>query len=181
MNEYLDRIFELPRLYKIGILAVLILLLAGGFIYLDYLPRSAKITEVAELIDSSHTKLAQKQRLVAALPKLKKEYLEQGEKLKKALAQLPDKKEIPDLLSGISSRARGSGLDIMIFRPRPESPKDFYAEIPVDLVVRGGFIMSSPSLVRWESLTGWSTSKILRCVVRKARPGNCRSRLPRRP
>jgi type IV pilus assembly protein PilO len=56
------------------------------------------------------------------------------------VAQLPDSREIPDLLSTISTKARESGLEIILFRPRPENLKDFYAEIPVDIVVRGGFI-----------------------------------------
>ena len=59
--------------------------------------------------------------------------------LKKAVAQLPDRKEIPELLSSISSKASGAGLEILIFRPKAETALDFYAEIPVDIVVRGGF------------------------------------------
>src|SRR5262249_52684481 len=51
----------------------------------------------------------------------------------------PDQKEIPDLLMNISNKARESGLDILTFRPKAEAPQDFYAEIPVDVSVRGGF------------------------------------------
>jgi type IV pilus assembly protein PilO len=56
-----------------------------------------------------------------------------------AASQLPDSKEIPDLLSTLSAKAREAGLEIILFRPRAENLQDFYAEIPVDIVVRGGF------------------------------------------
>jgi type IV pilus assembly protein PilO len=59
--------------------------------------------------------------------------------LKRALAQLPEKGEIPDLLSNISAKAQQAGLDIVLFRPRAESFQDFYAEVPVDITVKGNF------------------------------------------
>ena len=59
--------------------------------------------------------------------------------LKEAVAQLPDTKEIPDLLSGISAVARDAGLEIAQFRQRAEVYHDFYAEVPVDILVRGTY------------------------------------------
>jgi type IV pilus assembly protein PilO len=59
--------------------------------------------------------------------------------LRLAVTRLPDQKEIPDLLSSISNLARDSGLDILAFRQKPESYRDFYAEVPVDMAVRGTF------------------------------------------
>ena len=48
-------------------------------------------------------------------------------------------KEIPDLLSAISSAGRESGLEIMLFKQKPERFQDFYAEVPVDVLVRGNY------------------------------------------
>jgi type IV pilus assembly protein PilO len=42
-------------------------------------------------------------------------------------------------LSSLSTKAREAGLEILLFRPRAENFQEFYAEIPVDIVVRGGF------------------------------------------
>jgi type IV pilus assembly protein PilO len=53
--------------------------------------------------------------------------------------QLPNKREIPDLLKAISNKARESGLEILLFRPRAENYQDFYAEVPVDITVKGSF------------------------------------------
>jgi type IV pilus assembly protein PilO len=54
-------------------------------------------------------------------------------------AQLPDKKEIPKLLKTISSVGKEAGLKFQLFRPRTEIPKEFYAEIPVEIKVVGGY------------------------------------------
>jgi type IV pilus assembly protein PilO len=75
----------------------------------------------------------------ANMPRLQAELREMEIKLKEAMAQLPDRKEIPDLLSTLSNKAREAGLEILLFRPRAENFQEFYAEIPVDIVVKGGF------------------------------------------
>jgi type IV pilus assembly protein PilO len=59
--------------------------------------------------------------------------------LRLAEARLPDQKEIPDLLSAVSSAGRESGLEILLFRQKPERFQDFYAEVPVEVLVRGNY------------------------------------------
>jgi len=60
-------------------------------------------------------------------------------KLKEAIAQLPDQKEIPDLLSTVSSLGRESGLEILLFRQKAEVLQDFYAEVPVEMLMKGTY------------------------------------------
>ena len=59
--------------------------------------------------------------------------------LDKALKELPDKKEIDQLLLKVSDRAKDSGLDIKLFKPRPEEKRDFYAAVPVDIEASGSY------------------------------------------
>lgn len=139
MNQLLTQILRLPRQQKVGILAGLILfLLILGYFYV-YLPGDDKLAKLAEEVGSVRADRDKKRALSANLPKLQKELQEWDLKLKAAVAQLPDRKEIPDLLSSLSTKARESGLEILLFRPRAENFQEFYAEIPVDIVVRGGF------------------------------------------
>ena len=139
MNQLLNQILGLPRQQKTGILAGLIIfLLIIGYFYI-YLPGDDKLTKLAEEITGVRSDRDKKKALSANLPKLQKEVQEWDAKLKAAVAQLPDRKEIPDLLSSLSTKARESGLEILLFRPRAENFQEFYAEIPVDIVVRGGF------------------------------------------
>jgi len=139
VNQLLTQILRLPRQQKIGILAGLIIfLLVIGYFYV-YLPGDDKVTKLAEEITGVRGDRDKKKALSANLPKLQKEVQEWDAKLKAAMAQLPDRKEIPDLLSSLSTKAREAGLEILLFRPRAENFQEFYAEIPVDIVVRGGF------------------------------------------
>src|SRR5690242_3063229 len=55
------------------------------------------------------------------------------------LKQLPGKTELPSILQDVSQTAQVDGLKQDLFRPGPESPKDFYAEKPIDLVLEGGY------------------------------------------
>ena len=139
MNQLLNQILSLPRQQKIGILAGLVIfLLIIGYFYI-YLPGDDKVTKLAEEITGVRGDRDRKKALSANLPKLQKELQEWDAKLRAAVAQLPDRKEIPDLLSSLSTKAREAGLEILLFRPRAENFQEFYAEIPVDIVVRGGF------------------------------------------
>jgi len=139
VNQLLTQLLRLPRPQKIGVLAGLIIfLLVIGYFYI-YLPGDDKVTKLAEEITGVRNDRDKKKTLSANLPKLQKELQVWDAKLKAAVAQLPDRKEIPDLLSTLSTKAREAGLEILLFRPRAENFQEFYAEIPVDIVVRGGF------------------------------------------
>jgi type IV pilus assembly protein PilO len=139
VNQLLTHILRLSRQQKIGFLAGLVVfLLVIGYFYV-YLPGDDQVTKLAEEITAVRADRDKKKALSVNLPKLQKELQEWDAKLKAAVAQLPDRKEIPDLLSSLSTKAREAGLEILLFRPRAENFQEFYAEIPVDIVVRGGF------------------------------------------
>jgi len=139
LKELLDRILDLPRQQKIGILAGLIVAILLLDYFLFYSPRSDEISKLTQEVENQRNERDKKKKEAANIPKLKEQMARLDGRLKEAVAQLPDRKEIPDLLSSISNKVKESGLDILIFRPRAENIQEFYAEIPVDIVVRGGF------------------------------------------
>ncbi len=55
------------------------------------------------------------------------------------LRQLPSKTEIPALIVDISQTGLASGLEIELFKPNPESRKEFYAEKPISLRMKGDY------------------------------------------
>ena len=139
MKELLDRILDLPRQQKIGALAGLVVAILLLDYFLFYSPRSDEISKLTQEVESQRNERDKKKKEAANIPKLKEQMAQLDGRLKEAVAQLPDRKEIPDLLSSISNKVKESGLDILIFRPRAENIQEFYAEIPVDIVVQGGF------------------------------------------
>lgn len=70
-------------------------------------------------------------------------YIDQLESMKEMLAkmlrQLPSKTEMPDLLVDISQTALASGIETELFQPGPEAIKEFYAEKPIALKMRGTY------------------------------------------
>jgi type IV pilus assembly protein PilO len=52
---------------------------------------------------------------------------------------LPKEQEIPQLLKDISALGSNAGLDFLAFKPGQDIPKDFYAEIPVNINVNGPY------------------------------------------
>ena len=139
MNATLEKILDRPKAQKLGILVGLIILISAAFYSLLYSPQADEIAKLNESIEAAQTERSIKQKRAANLPKLQKELGELDVRLKEAIAQLPSKKEIADLLSSIATKAQESGLDINLFRPRPENYKDFYAEIPVEINIKGTF------------------------------------------
>lgn len=139
VKDLIDRILSLTKFQKVGLLVGLIAIIIGLDWSLFYSPRAARVTSLEQEIEKARTERDKKMKLTGDAAKLKQQIQGLDKMLHKAVRQLPGRKEIPELLSSISSKAREAGLEILIFRPQGETPRDFYAEIPVDIVVRGGF------------------------------------------
>ena len=104
-----------------------------------YAPKTLELSEITEKVEDLQVKIANEQRLNRNLKKYKKEVEELNLQLKRALLELPDKREIPDLLSSISGLARDAGLEVRLFRTNPEQLREFYAEVPVEIGLNGTF------------------------------------------
>ncbi len=139
MNQAIDNFLERPLWQK----AVFWLgsLLFVAYCSYQFLLKDQWDTETAlqEKVDSLNNSIVQEQRIARELNRFRREVKELEIKLKFALQELPDKREIPDLLTSISGLARDSGLTVNLFRPMPESFKDFYAEVPVSISVEGTY------------------------------------------
>jgi type IV pilus assembly protein PilO len=153
MNELLDRILDMPVRQRVLLLVATVFLVFGGYAYLIYWPRGDEITEKEQTVESLRQDRDRKAALVANLPQAKQAVADLNAALKLAIAQLPDTKEIPDLLSGISAVARESGLEIQQFRQKPEVYQDFYAEVPVEILVRGAYWQVEAFFQRVSDLT----------------------------
>lgn len=139
MNEILDNLLERPAKQKLGILVVTIILLSALYYSFLYSPQADQLAKLSDSVEIAQNEKKVKTQKSANLLRLRKDLQQLDAELRKAVAQLPDKKEIAELLSGISAKAQQVGLDVLLFRPRPEAFQDFYAEVPVDITVKGSF------------------------------------------
>jgi type IV pilus assembly protein PilO len=80
-----------------------------------------------------------KKGLAINLPAYKQQMEEMQQTFGSLLRQLPNSTEVPDLLVDITQAGLGRGLEFVLFKPEKELPKDFYAELPISLQVRGSY------------------------------------------
>lgn len=139
MNELFERLFELEGPRRIAVYGGLVAVILGLYWYFFFAPSQALIDERTKLVEDKQTEKSTKTRMIARLPQIQEEVKHLEAQLRAALSQLPDQKEIPELLSTVSTVGREAGLEILVFRQRPENLKDFYAEVPVEMVMRGNY------------------------------------------
>jgi type IV pilus assembly protein PilO len=139
LNQILDAILERSTAQKIAILVVAVILMVALYYSFLFAPKADEVAKLADSVEIARNEKTVKTQKAANLSRLRQDLQRLDAELKKAIAQLPEKKEIPELLSSISSKAQQSGLDVLLFRPRAESHQEFYAEVPVDITVKGNF------------------------------------------
>jgi len=130
---------KLSKIHRIAIFGGTFLVLIGLFAWLFYLPKVDKIYKLKVDIEDSERKLliaTQKANQLARYRDMKKKEDANFRIAKKAL---PNKKEIPSLLTGITNAGKDAGLEFLMFKPEKEVQKDFYAEIPVAIKVQGSY------------------------------------------
>jgi type IV pilus assembly protein PilO len=139
MNQLMDRFYKLPRSQRFLAFAVgyLLILVAAFFVLISptldgISAANAKNAELSAKRDEATRRAANRPAFYAKVSQLQVE-------LSKALRELPEGREIPALLSDIDGLARKSGLEVRKFQPLPEVMKEYYAEVPVQIVMDGGF------------------------------------------
>lgn len=139
MNVLVDRFAKLPRSQRV-LVAVLMYVLIGAVGFFGLVNPVLSDIDAAE---SAHADLVRTRDEVKARammrPEMEAELGRLTEALTRALEELPNGREIPGLLSEIDGLARRSGLEVRRFQPQPEAMAEFYAEVPVQVVMDGSF------------------------------------------
>jgi type IV pilus assembly protein PilO len=139
MDPKVEQLLKLPNKQKIAILVAVVLIEAAALVYFLYLPKHKMLAELKAQHQQLQAEVEEKTKIAINLPKIQKEYNDLNLELEKALTELPNSKEIPSLLTSITATGKNAGLDFLVFRPKPEVVKDFYAEVPVDITVSGSY------------------------------------------
>jgi type IV pilus assembly protein PilO len=135
----LETIVKLPTSRKVIILVLLIAVVAGLFFYLIYWPNLEVLKKKKAEVEVLERQVRELRTVAANMKRFQEEAAKLREELKVAITQLPTSKEIPSLLSNISQLGKDSGLEFLLFKPVGEINKDFYAEIPVEIKVKGAY------------------------------------------
>lgn len=128
-----------PMPIKAGVVAVLCIALTGGGYYFDTQKQMDELKRVEAAEGELRLTFEGKQRKASNLELYKTQLEEMRRSFGAMLRQLPSETEIPSLIVDISQTGLASGLEIDLFKPGPEVRKDFYAEKPIQLKVRGDY------------------------------------------
>jgi type IV pilus assembly protein PilO len=134
-----EKIGALTKVQRAAICIVTFLAIGGLFFYLIYMPKSTQLSELNKTYEDVQMKLTRAKAAAKDLDKYQKQFKEAEGKFRLVLRTLPDKKEIPSLLESITRSGRHAGLEFLLFKPGKEQKKGFYAEIPVNIEVKGGY------------------------------------------
>ena len=140
LNELdINNIASWPLPARIFVVAVVFVGVLGLGYWLDIKDQRINLEKVeareTELRQTFETKAKKAANLAA--------YEQQLEEMKASfgamLRQLPNKTEVAELLVDISQTGLASGLEFELFKPQAEVPKEFYAELPISIRVKGGY------------------------------------------
>ena len=134
-----EKLAKLPRSYRTAMLPAIAVLVGAVYIYFLYLPASSNLEGIRDQQLQLQRKLAEVRTVAGNEEAVKEELAALERKLEVALRQLPDSKELPVLLTDITSLGKNAGLEFKAFRPRDETRRDFYAEVPIDIEFTGDF------------------------------------------
>jgi len=137
--ETVAKIGKLSKLYKILLCLGIFVLLVGPFVYFSFLPKISKINVLKKELSTLETRLATAKAKANQLQYYQDKLKDAEMEFKMVMKKLPEKKEIPALLSSVSQSGRDAGLEFLLFQPEPEQNKDFYAEIPVSIKITGNY------------------------------------------
>src|SRR5512138_129474 len=146
MDKLLDRIVKAPLGAKVGALAAIVVALVALNYFVVSVTLGPSISELEDKIRGAQVQQAaldkeyiEKTAIANNLNQFRreKELLEQ--QLRDALAELPEEKNIEDLLQLFQDRALKAGLKIESIEPKAPATERFYARIPIPMAVRGNY------------------------------------------
>jgi len=123
--------------------AVVILFLMAGVIFLGYWFHTKD--QLLSLEDSEKKELdlkvvfEKRAKQAVNLEAYEQQLDEMRESFGAMLRQLPNKTEVADLLVDVSQTGLASGLEFELFKPQGEVPREFYAEMPINIQVVGEY------------------------------------------
>ena len=139
MLSVLDDILDRPTGQKVGALVGIVL----AVLVLDwqywYGPNQADLADISAQVAEKRADLDMRRTKTNARADFERELRELNAELKRAQARLPAEREIADLLSSVAASGRASGLEITLFRQKQEVYHDFYADVPVEMQMRGTY------------------------------------------
>ena len=139
LDNLTDWLNEQTLITKLGIFVGLIVIISGVYWYFFWSPNNQQLTNLNSQLQTKRKKLTELENIEKDLPK----FIAENERLEKefkiASLKLPKEEEIPALINSVYSDISASGLEPVVFAPKAQVNKDIYAEIPIEMKVKGTY------------------------------------------
>ena len=140
LNELdLSNIANWPLPARAFVIALIFVGVLGLGYWFDIKDQGIRLEKAEQEEQGLRTTFETKARKAANLVAYEQQLEEMKESFGAMLRQLPDKTEVAELLVDISQTGLASGLEFELFKPQNETPKDFYAELPISIRVKGNY------------------------------------------
>ena len=140
LNELdLTNIGVWPLPVKVVVVLIVCVLVGVGGYYFDIEEQLNRLSDVEKKEVELRNTFEVKQAKAVNLDAYKKQLEEMKQSFGAMLRQLPNKTEVADLLVDVSQTGLASGLEFELFKPEAEVPREFYAELPIQLKVTGQY------------------------------------------
>ncbi len=137
--QLFDAVYNLPAWQKVIILLASWAVPLGLFWYFFLAGSLGEMKSISSRIPQLKQEIRTLEAKKKRLPQLENDLQEMEKILQQALKLLPEKEDIPSVLTEISSLGNESGLEMKSFTPGGEQVQGFYAAIPVSLTFSGPF------------------------------------------
>jgi|UPI000378AF4C type IV pilus assembly protein PilO len=137
--EALRPILPLPLAAKFGILAGTAVVVLAIYFFTFLSPLLDQIAAEEAKIEAKQVEIKKAKEKVKKLPQRRAELAALDKSLQVALSLLPPKAEIPKLLESMSWAASDADVEFNTIKIRNETIKAIYAEVPVDIALKGSY------------------------------------------
>jgi type IV pilus assembly protein PilO len=128
-----------PTPFKTGSFVIFFLVIIFAGWHFDITDQRITLLTFEEIETEKIRILKVKQKKAANLNALIEQMKEMEQTFGNMVRQLPNKTEVAGLLIDISQTGLSSGLNFKLFEPNAETPKEFYAELPISISVVGNY------------------------------------------
>jgi type IV pilus assembly protein PilO len=140
LNELdLRNVASWPLPARAIVIAIIFAGVLGLGYWLDIKDQGMRLEKAEQKEQELRQALEVKAKKAANLQAYEQQLEEMRESFGAMLRQLPNKTEVAELLVDISQTGLASGLEFELFKPQSEIPKEFYAELPISIRVKGDY------------------------------------------
>ena len=130
---------ELPYVAKIGIVALVIILLAVATYFFELEPIAKTNQADALTLKSKQAEIAQLTPYKARLADLTAQTEILKAKMEAQSKIVPEEKEVPAFITLVNNQSAAAGVEIRRYTPKDTTTKDYYVEVPVEIDVDGPY------------------------------------------